>query len=684
MKLTTKQNKALYITLKLISLITFVVMVFLALLVVQCGRYGYYSYSNAPVKYEDLHTTKSYIYSNAIGVINAYQNDYLENPVEFTSPNYTYELYYNPRNLEEYDDFLPSSSSSAPNSEGTDMTLQETSEPASEAQSQPSQPQGDFGDMPEIIPPNDTDVTEPVYPQLILSTFNSDGDYIEYRHKSGDYLVISRLKQPITEGDRFGYSQKFYTQFYNISLNMAYSLICFVVLQIILVLATLRMAYKHYEPMTLRDDNKFPHVNIPLEFYLALFCLAAFFVSIISFESTYYYESDDLLAFIPLVIMGVGYVGCLEVLIGFVRALKLPRWWRNTVIYKLYSFFAGIWHIVKEIFRHISVTWKFALAFCLLTFINFLCANSYFSYYSGFAFLFGFVLNCVVLVGVCYVGVMLNRLKIGAEHIATGDVNHKIDTRKMYDVFKTHADNLNNIAGGISAAVAKEMKSERLKTELITNVSHDIKTPLTSIINYANLLETQELGEQGREYLEVVLRSSERLKKLTEDLVDASKASTKNMSVEYSTVDLPELITQSLGEYSEKFENKNLEVIFEENENTPPAYADGRHMWRILDNVFSNIYKYALSGTRVYIDIRETHASGMEIVVKNTSQDRLNIDESELIERFVRGDSSRTTEGSGLGLSIARSLCELMGGSFGIEIDGDLFKVIIALKKAEM
>ena len=247
---------------------------------------------------------------------------------------------------------------------------------------------------------------------------------------------------------------------------------------------------------------------------------------------------------------------------------------------------------------------------------------------------------------------------------------------------KRHAANLNSVQQGIQQAVEEKMKSERLKTQLITNVSHDIKTPLTSIVNYVDLLKKEEMpSDSAREYLEVLDRQSQRLRKLTEDLVEASKASTGNIPVSLAPTDLNVLLSQVCGEYQQRLEKQVLEPVLSLCEPRAAAMADGRLLWRVLDNLMSNICKYAMPGTRVYLTT-EREGDTARMVVRNISRYPLNISADELTERFVRGDSSRSTEGSGLGLSIATSLMSLQGGDFRLTIDGDLFKVTLTLPAA--
>ena len=294
----------------------------------------------------------------------------------------------------------------------------------------------------------------------------------------------------------------------------------------------------------------------------------------------------------------------------------------------------------------------------------------------------GVVVNLAVLLFLCWWSACFWRVRKGTEVIAAGNLNHQIETDRLPGDLKRHAEALNNISGGLTQAVNEQMKSERFKAELITNVSHDLKTPLTSIINYVNLLKTTEQTDPtARQYIDVLDRKSQRLKKLTEDLVEASKASTGALSVNREKIGMVQLLDQALGEYEEKLEGKHLAVVRTVPEGECYVYADGRHLWRVIDNLLSNCAKYALEGTRVYIEIFRGKGS-VSLSVKNISRDPLNVPPERLMERFVRGEESRTTEGSGLGLSIAKSLTELQGGTFELVVDGDLFKAIVTLPQS--
>ena len=369
-------------------------------------------------------------------------------------------------------------------------------------------------------------------------------------------------------------------------------------------------------------------------------------------------------------------------------------WWRNTVIRRVlklcWRIIKWCWRLVKGFFgwvwymtRKIPIVPKTALVVLLAIVIEIvLTMNTFgYGYNPPIAVFLWIIFHPLILVAACFGAWQMKSLKAAGERMAKGNIDEKIDTKHMYWEFKSHAENLNSIGDGMAAAVEQRMKSERLKTELITNVSHDIKTPLTSIVNYVDLLQKPHTPEQEAEYLEVLDRQSKRLKKLTEDLVEASKASTGNINVNLERTNTREIIEQSLAEYGRRMEQGKLDVIVNIPDDAPRAMADGRLLWRVLDNLFNNVCKYALAGTRVYID---AGIEGNEAVisVKNISRDPLNVSADELMERFVRGDSSRHTEGSGLGLNIAQSLVNLMHGKFSLSVDGDLFKAEIRLPKA--
>lgn len=278
---------------------------------------------------------------------------------------------------------------------------------------------------------------------------------------------------------------------------------------------------------------------------------------------------------------------------------------------------------------------------------------------------------------VCYRAYAYSTLLRGAEQMSQGQLDHKVDTRFLVGDYAQCARYLNNLADVAVVAARNQMRSERMRTELITNVSHDIKTPLTSIINYVDLLQQASSQGDSQQYLEVLGRQSQRLKKLIEDLMELSRASSGNMPVNIMELDAGEAVTQALGEFSGKLSAAGLEILWEQPEGDLPMLVDGRLFWRVLSNLLSNVVKYAMPGTRVYVEAGMA-GDRVELSLKNISREPLNVSADELTERFVRGDASRNTEGSGLGLNIAKSLMELQKGSLVLAVDGDLFKVTLS------
>ena len=366
--------------------------------------------------------------------------------------------------------------------------------------------------------------------------------------------------------------------------------------------------------------------------------------------------------------------------------VKLGRWWENTVCCWLLRLCRRIlrwcwrvlcraWGALAGFVRGIPLVWRTAVGCCVIGVLLFALESNHAD---------GLLLMLIALLSVaaCLLSMQLRRLQKGGEALAAGDLTSQVDTSHMYFDLKRHGENLNAISRGMSIAVEQKLKSERLKTELITNVSHDIKTPLTSIVNYVDLLQREHTPEQEREYLAVLDRQAHKLKKLTVDLVEMSKASTGNIPCHIARRSVRELIDQTVGEYAEKLSAARLEPVVTLPDEELYCLCDGALMWRVLDNLLSNACKYACAGTRLYIAARR-EGETVAFSFKNISRDALNVDPDELMERFVRGDSSRTTEGSGLGLNIAKSLVELQKGTFSIAIDGDLFKVGFILPRTE-
>ena len=324
------------------------------------------------------------------------------------------------------------------------------------------------------------------------------------------------------------------------------------------------------------------------------------------------------------------------------------------------------------VYKNIGVLWKAIGAYTAFALLLVLAFFGSYREWGSVPFLLLFFAG---LAGVCIVALQWKRLKDGTEALSSGQLEARIGTENLLPELKKHAQALNGIAEGTNSAIEARMKSERMKTDLITNVSHDLKTPLTSIVNYVDLLKKEQIeGEAAQQYLEVLSRQAQRLKKLTEDIVEASRASSGAVSVTLEPTDVGELLHQSVAEYAERFAAAELSPQVRVEDGLPRILADGRLSWRVLDNLFGNAVKYSLPSTRVYC---EAAASGNALLIriKNISREPLDIPLDELTERFARGDASRGSEGSGLGLCIAKSLTELQGGSLNLSVDGDLFKV---------
>ena len=357
--------------------------------------------------------------------------------------------------------------------------------------------------------------------------------------------------------------------------------------------------------------------------------------------------------------------------------------WRHTLTFRLLRL---MWKLVKlcwrgvkwmgrglvQLFRLLPLVWQWLLLGLVLLFVFFLAAVAQ----EESILLVGCIMWLLLTVHLALsMGILQKHIRI----MAQGNLDRKIPTRGLFGNFLLMAQDVNALSAGAEAEVERRMRSERMKTELITNVSHDIKTPLTSLVTYVDLLQKPHTEPEGQEYLAVLARQSQRLKKLTEDLVEMSKASSGNLPVTLGKTNVVELIEQALAEYEAKMEGASLQVVKRLPEVELNATADGRLFWRVMDNLLSNCVKYAMTGTRVYVDAAATTA-GIAVSLRNISAEVLNLTPEELQERFVRGDRSRNTEGSGLGLNIAKSLMELQQGSLRVEVDGDLFKVVLTLK----
>ena len=350
------------------------------------------------------------------------------------------------------------------------------------------------------------------------------------------------------------------------------------------------------------------------------------------------------------------------------------------ILHPFGRFFRWMGGGIRETVQKLPLFWQAGLLFVGFGFLELLCLLGVWNNGAGMALLW-LLLKVVELIFFIRLVLQLIHLQAGGQKLTQGDLNYQLPLEKLHGPFRAHGEALNSVRQGIQHAVEEQMKSERMKTELLTNVSHDIKTPLTAIVSYVDLLKQEPMpNEKAKEYLDVLDRQSARLKKLTEDLVEASKATTGNLSVDLQPTDVNVFLGQTTGEYEERLAAKQLTLCLTPAEGTPIISADGRLLWRVFENLFSNIQKYAQPGTRVYLTCQAADEQ-VTITFRNISAEPLNISADELMERFVRGDASRNTEGSGLGLSIARSLTQLQHGTFALAVDGDLFKAILTFPR---
>lgn len=363
---------------------------------------------------------------------------------------------------------------------------------------------------------------------------------------------------------------------------------------------------------------------------------------------------------------------------AFAAQCKAGAVLRSTLIARicrlLWRILRGVWRGMKRTAAALPLVWKTALVSAALVVLELFCIDS------GGLYL---LVKALEVAAVLYIAVNLRVLQKGGEKLADGDYTQSINTRFLIGDFKRYGQRMNDLRSGMERAVQEQTRAERMKTELITNVSHDIKTPLTSIVNYVDLLQKEDVSpETAQEYIAVLDRQSRRLKKLTEDLVEASKASSGALPVDLQPTDVGVLFSQITGEYEERLADCHLTLIAKPPRENIRIMADSKLLSRVMDNLVSNVCKYALPDTRVYVTAEEREGN-VTLSFKNVSRAELNISPEELMERFVRGDTSRHTEGSGLGLSIAQSLVELQGGTFGLNIDADLFRADVTFPVME-
>ncbi len=510
----------------------------------------------------------------------------------------------------------------------------------------------------------------------------------------GAFWEPEAYKQAMIE--HWGWSQANVNMIYTQRYTVLYGACILVVVGILLifVLCTTYGYKRGHEGIVLRWQDR-----IPLDlFAVAAAGLESGFIYLVLIGAEASWSPQSLMGLAGFSALPASFFG-IQCLLTLAVRVKAGKWWRNTICCKVlggcFRFFrkclfgvsqttAEGMDAVKETMDVLPLAWKVpaaALAYLganALFFLLFFMLR-YRDLLWMLALLLWIAFNGAAMFWLMGLAKQMMTLRDGAKQIAAGELDYQIETKGMMSEFRQHGETLNNLRDGLGQAVEQRMKSERLKTELITNVSHDIKTPLTSIINYVDLLQKENIEGPAQEYLEVLSRQSSRLKRLIENLVEASKASTGNIKINLQRMGVGEFINQVVAEYADRLEACRLRPVVSVPEKELYIMADGRLLWRVFDNLLNNICKYAMEGTRVYVDVHE-HAGEAQIIFKNISKECLNVAADELMERFVRGDSSRNTEGSGLGLSIAQSLTQNQHGTFDLFVDGDLFKAVVCFQ----
>ena len=514
---------------------------------------------------------------------------------------------------------------------------------------------------------------------LTVYTQDSEGNIVEEENQ--DILVDVEIKV-LVENNKYAFWRDILVFLYSVRYTvLVVGVICFILSILCFVFLMCSSGHRAGSTKILPSWG----TKIPLDLLAGgLFLLIVTLIAIID-ESIQIRNATDGIFWIIIILFLV--IVCSITGIGFCMSFalrwKLGRWWKNTLIYRILHLLAKVirtlWHWTVTFFRNLPLIWKTVLIVVGILFYEFFCmlfCDAMGGYYPMLGF-FLFLEKVILTPFVCYIALCLRKFQQHTQQMADGEFTNKMSDNNLIGDFKAYAHTLNNISNGMTVAVEQRMKSERMKTELITNVSHDIKTPLTSIINYSDLISREKSeNPQINEYAEVLSRQSAKLKRLIEDLVEASKASTGNIEINLTPCEANIFMVQTVGEFGEKLAQKQLELITSSPDYPIRIMADGRRLWRVFDNLMNNICKYSQSHTRVYIALEKTENQAV-FVFKNTSHLPLNMSADELMERFVRGDSSRSTEGNGLGLSIAKSLTELQNGKFTLITDGDLFKVIL-------
>ncbi len=509
--------------------------------------------------------------------------------------------------------------------------------------------------------------------------YNIEDGIAYYSESVHDIQINAFLNTDLKKGDRYYYTAELIEIFYPYAnLIIAFTVLSFFVfILFIAMLCSCSAVHSGEDTLTLSGSEKFPaDLSVLILLILGMVEYIIFFWGVTTHASKI--EPIFALTITVIIFDELLLISCIN---SFAAKIKTHSFFSSMVTVRFFKFIgkklkSGIDNAVYKLTNLKFVKKTVLSIFAILIFDLIICIITGFS--AKTAYVMAFTELIIFIPIVISIAIQYRNIELGIKKIVSGDFSFKIDTKYMFGDFKRMAEAVNGINTGMQKAVDERMKSERFKTELITNVSHDLKTPLTSIINYVDLIKKENVdNETVCEYIDVLDRQSSRLKKLIEDLIEASKASTGNIQVNFAPCDAGILLSQAAAEYSERIQNSNLELVISADENSHYILADSRLLWRVYDNLLSNICKYTFPGTRVYLSV-ETKNNRVVTIFKNISRAKLNITSEELMERFVRGDSSRNTEGSGLGLSIVKSLTSLQNGEINIFIDGDMFTVSVS------
>lgn len=502
----------------------------------------------------------------------------------------------------------------------------------------------------------------------------NNGDYIEYKTaEAKDFEIYSSYQEELQENSKIAILDYIKDQTY-IFKEYSYFIIPLSSILILLIIFYLIISVGHKKGVKGIDLNDFD--KIPLEIIILISTIIAAILIIILSEKNFNKEIITLLLITTYFII---YVLSAITINTIIKRIKSKKFIKTTIIGIILSYFIKLINKIKNM---ITCSMNLIAKICIYLGTSIVLGLLILIIFkdSFITVLFEFMLICYIAYKLIKVLNQYKQIENKLKEMYEGNNSSYLDEKEFIMEFRNVIKYLNDISNGFDNAIQERIKSEKFKTELITNVSHDIKTPLTSIINYVDLLKQENIkDEKIKDYINILDNKSQRLKKLTEDLIEASKVSTGNISLNLEKINIVELIKQAVGEFEDKFQKRKLEIIIDSSQHEINIMADSRYMYRIIENLFSNISKYALESSRVYIDIKYIQEY-VSIEIKNISKDKLNISEEQLMQRFVRGDKSRTTEGSGLGISIAQELTKLQGGEFKLKLDGDLFKVELKWK----